>query len=251
MISALTAAAAAAAANELAINEAGTSKKVTAAQLKTFVNNAPVFAAGSASANTKPKLTSGTLLTTPEAGAIEYDGTALYGTVDATNGRTQFANQQIFRLTANGAAIGAGIADYFGANSALPTVTNAIYELNFYMWFLKTTGGTVTWTITNTQTYTNIVAYYFGSAVAGITPEAAARGSGIVTTTAAAAALPASGTLTTAVNHHHRITAIAECATAGDIRLRATESAGTITPLRGSYYTARRLFAGNVGIFAA
>lgn len=36
-ISALTAAASVAAANELAINEAGTSKKVTAAQLKTFI----------------------------------------------------------------------------------------------------------------------------------------------------------------------------------------------------------------------
>ncbi len=37
-ISALTAATAAAAANELAINEAGTSKKVTMTQVATFVN---------------------------------------------------------------------------------------------------------------------------------------------------------------------------------------------------------------------
>src|SRR5262245_51249647 len=84
-ISALTAASAAAAANELAINEAGASKKVTAAQLKTFVNTANIFAAGSASANSWPKLTAGTLLTAPEDGAIEFDGDCMYGTTDADN----------------------------------------------------------------------------------------------------------------------------------------------------------------------
>ena len=84
-ISALTAAGSAAAANELAINEAGTSKKVTAAQIKTFVNNAPVFAAGTASAGTWPTFTSGTLLTTPEDGAVELDADCFYGTTDAGN----------------------------------------------------------------------------------------------------------------------------------------------------------------------
>lgn len=84
-VSALTAAAAAAAANELPINEAGTSKKLTAAQLKTFVNTAPVFAAGAAGANTAPKLTAGTVNTTPEAGAIEYDGKVVYLTPEANN----------------------------------------------------------------------------------------------------------------------------------------------------------------------
>jgi hypothetical protein len=57
----------------------------TAAQVKTFVNNAPVWAAGTASANTWPKLTSGTLLTTAEAGALELDANCLYGTTDAGN----------------------------------------------------------------------------------------------------------------------------------------------------------------------
>ncbi len=213
--------------------------------------NAPVFAAGSGSANTKPKLTSGTLLVTPEAGALEFDGTAFYKSVDATNGRLQECDQNIFRLVANGGAIGPAIADYFGANSSLPTVTNGIYQLDFYCWFLKSTAGTSLWTITNTQTYTNIVAMTHISAVGGIGAIGALSGSGIVTTTAAAAALPVSASLTTAVNHFAHIRAIAECAVAGNIRLRHTSSAGTITPLRGSYYTARRLFAGNVGVFAA
>lgn len=51
------------------------------------------LAAGTASANTAPlKLTSGTNLTTTEAGAIEYDGTHLYFT--ATNGGTRYQLDQ-------------------------------------------------------------------------------------------------------------------------------------------------------------
>jgi|SRR5262245_930562 len=84
-ISELTAAGAAAGTNELPINEAGTTKKLTVDQSKTFTSNATVFAAGSASANTWPKFTSGTVLTTPEVGAIELDGNCFYGTTDAGN----------------------------------------------------------------------------------------------------------------------------------------------------------------------
>lgn len=57
----------------------------TALEIKTHGNTAPVFAAGTASANTHPKLTAGTLLTTPEAGALELDATNLYGCTDAGN----------------------------------------------------------------------------------------------------------------------------------------------------------------------
>jgi hypothetical protein len=43
------------------------------------------IAAGSATANTAPlKLTAGTLMTTPEAGALEFDGTDLWFTVGTT-----------------------------------------------------------------------------------------------------------------------------------------------------------------------
>lgn len=45
----------------------------------------PVIAAGSASANSWPKLTAGTLLTTPEVGALEMDANCIYGTTDAGN----------------------------------------------------------------------------------------------------------------------------------------------------------------------
>jgi hypothetical protein len=208
------------------------------------------LAAGTLTVDPLTFTSGGQVLTTPVAGAMEYDGTAFYVTADATTGRSQESNQQIFRLTANGTPIGPGIADYFGVNSAIPTVLNGVYEITFYLYYLKTTAGTATYTITNTATYTNIVAEYIQSAVGGIATNAAQTGAGIVTTTAAAAVLPPTASLTNGANHKAVIRAIAECGTAGNIRLRITQSgAGTITPLRGSYFTVRRLFAGNVGTF--
>lgn len=63
----------------------GTTKACTAQQIKDFVEVAPVFAAGSATAGSWPKLTSGTLQTTPDAGSIEMDVDAIYMTHDAGN----------------------------------------------------------------------------------------------------------------------------------------------------------------------
>lgn len=85
-ISDLTAASALTGSEEIPISDGtATTKAATADQVKTFVNTAPSFGAGSASANSWPKLASGTLLTTPEAGAIERDAEAFYMTTDAGN----------------------------------------------------------------------------------------------------------------------------------------------------------------------
>lgn len=84
-ISALSAVATPAGTDEFAVNQSATSKKMTLAQIDTFVLTASVFAAGTASANTHPKLTAGTLLTTPEVGTLELDTTNLYGCTDAGN----------------------------------------------------------------------------------------------------------------------------------------------------------------------
>jgi hypothetical protein len=81
----LGAASAAVAGHEFPANNAGADEKVTAAQLKTLVNTAPVFAAGTSSANSHPKFTSGTLLTTAEDGAFEFNGDAAYLTTDDGN----------------------------------------------------------------------------------------------------------------------------------------------------------------------
>jgi hypothetical protein len=98
-ISALAAAAAALGTHEFAVNEAGASKKVTSAQVKTLVNTAPAFAAGSATAGSWPTFASGTLLTTPEDGALEFDADCFYATTDAGN-RGVVAVRHIIRADA-------------------------------------------------------------------------------------------------------------------------------------------------------
>lgn len=77
----LSAAAAALGTMEIPVNNAGTDEKLTITQLLT----SPVFGAGSATAGSWPKLTSGTLQTTPDDGSIEMDGNCVYLTTDAGN----------------------------------------------------------------------------------------------------------------------------------------------------------------------
>lgn len=195
--------------------------------------------------------TSGTNLTTPVAGAVEYDGASFYNTVDTTSGRAHAVNMHLFRLAADGSAVGPAIADFFGANSAFPTVASALYLLEYHLYFLKTTSNTVTWTLTNTETYTSLSGFYTVSTASGIANNDSTKGAGIQNVTTAAAAFPATVSLTSTATHHVVLRALAEIGTAGNIRLRVTSASGTVTPLRGSYYTARRLPTSNVGTFVA
>lgn len=119
-ISALTAASSAQTGQELPINESGATKKLTTDQVKTFVNSAPDFVGGGTGAGTWPSVASGSLLTTPEAGAWEYDGDAHYLTATASNRAvvraeniiclsasytltSQTAAQKLFNASTNGA----------------------------------------------------------------------------------------------------------------------------------------------------
>lgn len=158
----------------------------------------------------------------------------------------------IFRLAANGSAIGSAIADYFGTSSTITLDAGSSYEVEFELYFLKTTAGTVTFTLTSSQTPVNVAAYYVGTAVGGVATVGTAQTAGLVTSTATASALPATGSLTTAVNHHYTIKAMVDvnATTASTFKLQCTESAGTITPLRGSNYKVRKLPSANSGAFA-
>jgi hypothetical protein len=85
-ISGLTASSAPAGTDEFAVSDGtATSKKMTLAQIDTFVTTAPAFAAGSGTAGSWPTLGSGTVLTAPIAGTIERDATNLYGCTDDGN----------------------------------------------------------------------------------------------------------------------------------------------------------------------
>lgn len=209
--------------------------------------------AGTATANTAPlKLNSGTNLTTPEAGAKEFDGVVFYSTNDATTGRGFMPSVNIFRLTANGAAIGPAIANFFGATSAIQLVGGGVYEIEAYCYFLKTTAGTVTVTATSSLAPANLSGTVQYGAVVGGTATGAANQINLFNSTATGAAFGASGSLTTAVNHLFIVKLIVEAnASASNLRINFTSSAGTVTPLRTSYYKVTKLPLSNTGIFVA
>jgi hypothetical protein len=92
--------------------------------------------AGTATAGTAPlKLTSGTNLTTPEAGAVEFDGTHFYGTVGTT--RYQLDQQSGITLTTTGSS---GAATLVGSTLNIPVYTGG--------------GGGISRTITSISTAT-------------------------------------------------------------------------------------------------
>lgn len=161
-----------------------------------------------------------------------------------------YDGEDVFRLTANGSAIGPAISDFF-ASGAASVVASAIYEFEFEVNFLKTTAGTVTFTLASSTAPANLQAKYWGSPVGGIATAGTAQFAGIVTSTATAAALPATGSLTTAVNHQYIIRGVLETGTSGGtFKLQATSSAGTVTPLRGSMFKIHRIPNVNYGLFA-
>lgn len=217
--------------------------------VKTMTN---MTAAAGTTAIPARTLTSGTNLTAAAAGAEEFDGVGMYNTVDVTNGRRLNDGWNLFRLAANGSGI-TTIADAFGANAGIPTVLNGVYEIEWDLYIAVSVAatGNITFTIVNTQTVTNMVASWRGSAIAGIAATGTVSEAGVITQTAASVALPATGTLAIA-NHHYVVRAIIEAATAGNVRLRLTQNVGgTATVQRGSFFKVRRLAAANVGTFVA
>lgn len=209
--------------------------------------------AGTATASTAPlKFNSGTNLTTAEAGAAEFDGVVKYFTNDATTGRGFAPSVNIFRLTANGAAIGPAISNFFGANSAIQLVGGGVYEIEAYCYFTKTTAGTVTVTATSSLAPANLSGTVQYGNVVGGTATGASNQINLFNSTATGAAFGASGSLTTAVNHLFIVRLIVEAnASASNLRINFTSSAGTVTPLRTSYYKVTKLPLGNTGVFVA
>lgn len=84
-ISALPAVGAVADANEFEVNEAGTSKKATMAQIRARLQAAGLVMDAGTTGLSPFVLTSGTNMTTPGAGAHEYNGKAFYKTPNASN----------------------------------------------------------------------------------------------------------------------------------------------------------------------
>jgi hypothetical protein len=183
---------------------------------------------------------------------MEFDGTAFYTTDDITDGRGYLASIHYFRLAADGIAVGPTIVPFFGATSGMNLDAGVYYEVEAFLYFTKTTAGTVTFTMTFTQGPANNDAHYIGTPVGGIGTVGSAVTAAIAKSTATAGALPATASLTTAVNHQYTLRSMfqANATTGGTFNIQITCSAGTVTPLAGSYYKFTRLPATNTGAFA-
>lgn len=196
----------------------------------------------------------GNLTTSSVAGAIEYDGNALYGTENTTSGRGELGVFQQFRYTSNGSAIGPAIADFFSANTSANLEATSIYEIYAQVWYLKTTAGNIAYTWTFANSVNMVSSFYEQSAVTGftttVTTTAPITGFAAQQTTTALTHA-ATANLTTAVFHHATFRVhVYSGANPTNIRLRVTQGGGTVTPQTGSYYTVRKI-AANAGNFAA
>jgi hypothetical protein len=195
------------------------------------------------------QFTSGTNLTTASAGAIEYDGVKFYGTTDTTSGRGYIPSNQIFRLTVDGSAIGSGISNFFGVNSAINLIAGGIYKLEAYCYFLSTSTGTVRVTLTTSQAaeFVNGFIHWGSSGSANITnciPVYKLTGG-------TANAFAVSGSLSSGSSYAFVIYAIIEASLTDNstLTINFTESSGTITPQQSSYYKITRLPTTNIGVF--
>lgn len=211
------------------------------------------LAAGTATAGQSPlKMTSGTVLATPEVGAIEYDGNSFYSTEDTTSGRGFIPSEKFYRQTANGTTTTAAtIADFFPANSSISLSASTLYEIECWCYFLKTTAGTVTFTMAASSAPTWMNGYYIASGITGINVAAAPTTGWTGSAGATTAAWAATGSLTTAVNHGFRFKIQILTNLATNWRMRYTSNTGTTQSLIGSYYIVRELPSASTGTFVA
>lgn len=202
--------------------------------------------------------TSGTNLTAPLAGAVEYDGAVVYATNDTTVGRGMVPTTQMFKLTAAGTGITATTTgtNYFGASSNIPLVASGIYEIEIVAYFAKTTATTAIWYLNFTgaaPTAYNV--YYEMSPITGIVapPGTATMLVGEAYNQTTQTYSVTTGTLTTGVNHYarFRLFVVAGASTTG-LQIQAYNGAsGTITPGIGSFWKATRLPATNNSTYVA
>jgi hypothetical protein len=179
----------------------------------------------------------------PKTERMRIDNTGAITQTNATSGAGAIVGEQTFQLTGTPAAIGPTIADFFGATSSINLEASSTYQITAYCVFLKTTAGTVTWTMTASSAPTRMAGSYVESPVGGI-------GSGGINTgftgsqAATTAAFPATNSLTTGVNHVFQFTMQVQTNAATNFRMQITNNvSGTATPVIGSYYTVKKISA--------
>ena len=211
------------------------------------------LSAGTAAANGAPlKLTTGTNLTTAEAGAVEYNGSTFFATANTAPGRGYLPHYAFYIAGTNGGASSGATVDAFPANSSISLAANTKYEIEAVLYMNKSAGAVGT--ITFTQVASAAVDYMAGFVSI----------SGPVATSAVATynygGYVAAGTTGTFAGYNATTLTTYEFnfkihvwvgASAVNWRLRFVNSVGTVTTLSTSYYLVRALPAASVGTFVA
>lgn len=185
-----------------------------------------------------PEELTGTQATT----LLDTATTSLKGLMSSADKTKADADLSAVKYDATGAALGPTIADYFTSSVSLEA--NSTYEITCHAYFLKTTAGTVVWTWAFSSAPIVVTSRSQATPVTGFTttPITGAEVFSEATVEAATTlAHAASGSLTTGVRHSTMFTVLLRTNAATTLQLRATSSAGTVTPQAGSYLKARKI----------
>lgn len=242
-ISDLTAASALAGTEEFPCSDGtATTKAATAAQIKTFANTAPVFAAGSASAGTWPKLSSGTVMTTPEDGAIEFDGDNVFATTDDGNRGYVPVRHFIRQYSSRTLTSTASEQQLFnGTTNGRLTLETGVYlfRCQFYLSGMSGTSGNAAFDILGAGSATVGTALFHTVGVDGNSNTAATQ-TGSTSTNAQSPASAVTAGTGTAMGAH--ITGTFEVTAGGTIQPAVTlVTAAAATLAAGSYFMCERM----------
>ena len=195
---------------------------------------------------------SNSLLTAAAAGAFESDTTNFYLTTNTTNGRAYLPAPHMFRLLAAGTGITATATgtNYFGANSNIPLVASASYDIEIVLWFTATTANARNFSLIYNGTVTAASYAYEMSPITGIVapPGTATDLIGHTMLSTSATYTVTTGSLSNGANFYVKFNVQLFNGTSTSLKINAwTSTSGTITPQAGSYWKVTRMPLSNVG----
>lgn len=194
------------------------------------------------------KFTSGTNLTTPVAGAVEYNGSNYFQTIDATSGRGVLPVSQFIYLSSNSASITSSASVF--TTGTLSLVSGALYEYEAEIYLYKPSSGTLTWAFVFSNTPGFMHAHYVGHPTGGIGSVGSATTAGVVNSTGTTINLPNTGTLSSSSYNHYKIKALISVSSATTVNLRVASNSNTVEILAGSSAKITRLPTSSVGTFS-
>ena len=198
-------------------------------------------------ATTAPlKFTSGANLTTPVAGAVEYNGSSFFQTVDTTSGRGVVPVSQFIYLSSDNNYISSSYPVF--PSSTLSLVSGGLYEYEAEIYVYRiVSSGTLTWSFIFSSTPGFMHAYYVGHPSTGMATVGSATTAGVVNSTGTTISLPNTGTLSSGTYNHYRIKALISVSSATTVSLQVASNAGYVSVIAGSYAKITRLPTSSVG----